>query len=155
LSKKPRPSSTSEEPETDPTVPCKAPKYKAADKAQAPIQEKPPNNNPTKPVPVDKPDDNALPILPLQDMLEGAVGSCGGSGSKGGYFNSGFYQDGNSFSRSDGLSAVKQFCDQHSKNGSVLGPDGSKFLSRPSPEKGAQVSSGLMCDEAYIANGFS
>lgn len=134
-----KPTPTDDEPESDPTVPCKSPRHKAADKAQAPIQDKAPDDKPTKPEPVDPPAPFDLPILPLSNAEDGAVGACGGGGSKAGYFNSGFYQFGDSFSRTDGLSAVAQFCDQLSKNGSVLGPDGAKFLSRPNPQKGAQV----------------
>jgi hypothetical protein len=134
-----KPTETSEPPETEPTVPCKAPRHKAADKAHAPIIAPAPSNNPTKPVPVSPPKPEDLPILPLLDVKNGAVGACGGGGSKGGYFNSGFYQFGDSFARTDGLKAVAQFCDQLAKNSSVLGPDGAKYISRPNPQKGAQV----------------
>lgn len=122
----------------DPTPLCPNPTIKAADKAQAAITTSTLGGTHTD-TPDWKPDpNNPLPILPMTD--KGAKGACGGGGAYGRYFNSGFYQFGDSFSRTDGLGAVNDFCHNLAKNNSWLGPDGMKPLDKSLPQTKANVS---------------
>lgn len=124
----------------EPTASCVLPMFKASDKAMPKITTSSLGGIPTPP-PTWKPDTskNPLPILPFQE--EGAIGACGGGGSLGRYFTSGFHQFGDTFSRTDGLNAIKEFCALHARNGSLLGPDGFKIFNKNAPQNPANVSS--------------
>ncbi|KAF1834396.1 hypothetical protein BDW02DRAFT_598189 [Decorospora gaudefroyi] len=118
----PTPSSSSMVDRT-PEVDCVLATNKAKDYAQPTITTvelggsyvpPPPESSPINP------DD--LPFLPLQ--LEGGGGNCDGSGRESRYFAMPFYQFGNTFTRGDAITAVREFCATHAKNKTLLGPTG-------------------------------
>ncbi|KAI9812208.1 MAG: hypothetical protein M1827_004874 [Pycnora praestabilis] len=105
---------------------CNAPSLKAADLATPappsptapPIPQGTPASTPASvgPLPVLS-ISNANPAQPTAFM------SCGpGVGNP--YYNSGFYQSGDSFSRDDGLNAIDQFCNQQVQKQMVVGQAG-------------------------------
>ena len=125
--------------ESAPTVPCVKPTNKVADNARAEVTTKSLGGTAT---PVSQPPalvPSAMPFLPLQ--LDGGMGACGGGGTNGRYFNGGFYQFGNKFSHEDGLNALSQFCATHTKNGSMLGPDGTEAVDNKGVRHKAKVRS--------------
>lgn len=105
-----------------PEVSCVAPTNRVADKARPLITTESLGCTYT-PAPDGTCDTEANPLLFLPLNLPDALGNCGG-GVEGRYFSGGFYQNGDTFARTDGINAINQFCAAHHKNGSVLGPDG-------------------------------
>ncbi|KAH7068316.1 hypothetical protein BKA63DRAFT_111970 [Paraphoma chrysanthemicola] len=109
--------------DSPPEISCLAPANKVADNAHPASSTKTLDGSatliPEAPLDIEA---NPLPFLKLSE--EGGLANCGGGGVEGRYFAGGFNQFGNTFSRNDGISALNQFCAAHSKNGSVLGPDG-------------------------------
>ncbi|CAO2653740.1 Nn.00g031510.m01.CDS01 [Neocucurbitaria sp. VM-36] len=80
--------------------------------------------------PTNKVDGQARPAI-TTESLGGTATQAPDGGVEGRYFSGGFYQNGDTFARTDGISALNQFCVAHAKNGSVLGPDGAVGSGKP------------------------